>query len=268
MKRILFIILLFSHTICKAQLTDGMSGLLHMPNAVFQKDGTFMIGGNYLNYRKVPFITEKHIYNTFNYFINITFLNRLEISYICTLNQGIPNHPYWPESTWGKFKNQDRHFAAKLLITKENQWSEYMPAIAIGVSDPTTGEEGVDFTNMSTKGYSNGYFNRWYIAISKHFEIPIGKLGIHTAYLYNNRTDYPLNGPAFGINFRPNFHKNLNIIAEYDAKTINLGATYALWADHFNFLFELQEGKYISAGLVYKVNLKGGNRWKSKILEY
>ena len=63
-------------------------------------------------------------------------------------------------------------------------------------------------------------------------------------------------------------YRNLNIIAEYDAKTINIGATYALWADHFNFLFELQKGKYISCGLVYKVNLKGGNYWKNKFLDY
>ena len=130
-----------------------------------------------------------------------------------------------------------------------------MPAIAIGVSDPTTGG-GTDYSDMAVSGSGNGFFNRWYAAITKHFDVKVGELGIHAAYLYNERTDYPLNGPAFGINFRPHIHKNLNIIAEYDAKTINVGATYSLWADHFNFIFELQEGKYISAGLVYKVNLK------------
>ena len=71
-----------------------------------------------------------------------------------------------------------------------------------------------------------------------------------------------------GVNFRPDFHKNLNLIIEHDTKTLNVGAIYALWADHFNFLVELQDGKYISAGLVYKVNLKGGNRWNSKLLDY
>ena len=29
-----------------AQLTDGMTGLLHMPNAEMQRDATFMMGGN------------------------------------------------------------------------------------------------------------------------------------------------------------------------------------------------------------------------------
>lgn len=253
----------------KAQYTDGMSGLLHMPNAEMHKHGTVMIGGNYLHYKQVPFIyASNYHYNTFNYFINITVFPWLEISYICTLNKGIPNHPYWPQSTWGKFRNQDRHFAGKIRLVKEGTFCEFMPSIVIGVSDPTTGQNDKDFSNVSVNSTGNGYFNCWYIALSKHFNVKYGELGLHCSYLYNERKDNPLNGPALGLNFRPNFHKNLNIIAEYDAKTINIGATYALWADHFNFLFELQEGKYISAGLVYKVNLKGGNRWNSKILDY
>lgn len=251
-----------------AQLTDGITGLLHMPNAEVQKDGTFMIGGNYLNYRNVPFINYGwYKYNTYNYFLNITLFKRLEISYICTLNKGIPHSSYWPSQTWGKFRNQDRHFAAKLQLIKENQISEYMPSIAIGVSDPTTGEGSHDYSDFGVTGSGNGYFNVWYIAASKHFNTKYAEYGIHIAYLYNKRTDNPLNGPAIGFNFRPNLHKNLNLIVEYDAKTINMGATYSLWADHFNFLFELQKGKYISAGLVYKVNLKGGNKWKSNIWE-
>ena len=60
---------------------------------------------------------------------------------------------------------------------------------------------------------------------------------------------------------------NLNLIAEYDAKTINVGTIYSLWAEHLNFIFELQKLKYISVGFVYKVNLLGGNKWHSKILE-
>ena len=86
--------------------------------------------------------------------------------------------------------------------------------------------------------------------------------------LINKRTDYHLNGPAFGVNFRPAIHRNLNLIVEYDAKTVNVGATYALWADHFNLMVEFQEGKYLSAGLVYKVNLLGNNRWNAKVFDF
>lgn len=269
MKRFIIIFLLclgLSITKSNAQFTNGVTGLLHMPNAEMQKDGTAVIGGNLLNKNNLP-NKSWWGHDTFNYFINITFFRRIEIAYVCTLVKG-KNNGYWPPSTWGKFTNQDRYFAAKFQLIKEGEWWKYMPSFVIGVNDPATGaqEDGFYYDTVDSDG--NGYFNRWYIALSKHFNIPWGELGFHATYLYNKRIDYPLNGPAFGFNFRPNFHKNLNLIAEYDAKTINIGATYALWADHFNFLLELQEGKYISAGLVYKVNLKGSNKWNSKILDY
>ena len=268
MKKII-LICLWGLVICTnktySQWTDGTTGLLHMPNAVMQEDGTFMVGGNFLNKHNLP-NNNWWGYDTYNYFINITILDRIEIAYICTLVQGKKNGFHWPEFTYGKFVNQDRHFSARLQIVKEGEWWKHLPSIALGINDPTTGGSH-DYTESAVTGSGNGYFNRYYIAATKHINTSIGEIGIHAAYLYNRRTDYPLNGPAFGINFRPNIHKNLNIIAEYDAKTINVGATYSIWADHFNFLFEVQEGKYISAGLVYKVNLKGGNKWNSKVWE-
>ena len=263
---ILFVCLEFGIGKAYGQVTDGMTGLLHMPNAEMQRDGTFMLGGNYLDWKKVPFIRSGYSYNTFNYYVNTTFFKRLEVAYICTLMQGVSSGG-WPERTWGKYCNQDRHFAAKFLLVEEGEWWKHMPAIAVGVSDPTTGTGG-DYLDMGVDGGGNGYFNRWYVAATKHFHLPYGELGAHVAYLYNQRTDYHLNGPAIGVNFRPAIHRNLNLIVEYDAKTVNVGATYALWADHFNLMVELQEGKYLSAGLVYKVNLLGNNRWNAKLFDY
>lgn len=265
---IILIGLLLVCNISKAQLTDGMTGLLHMANAEVQNDGVFMIGGNFLHKKNLP-NNKWWGYDSYNYFINITIFNRIEISYICTLVQGKPNGYHWPEFSYGKFVNQDRHFASKIQLVKEGEWWEHMPAIAVGVSDPTTGG-GTDYLDMAVKGgIMNGFFNRYFTAVTKHFDIKgIGELGIHATYLYNQRTDYPLNGIGWGINFRPDLHRNLNLIVEHDTKTLNVGALYSLWADHFNVLFELQDCKYISAGLVYKVNLKGGNRWKSKLFDY
>ena len=271
MKRFIITLLLcfgIGMTKIYAQFTDGMTGLLHMVNAEVQKDATFMVGGNMLHKHNIPspqwWTTKTGKYNTYNYYLNITLFDRIEVAYICTLIKG---RPEWPWYTWGKFVNQDRHFAGKIQLTKEGEWWKHMPAIAIGVSDPSTGAQSDGYYYGGVEGSGNGFFNRWFAAISKHFQIPYGELGVHATYLYNKRTDYPLNGLGWGVNFRPDFHKNLNLIAEYDAKTINIGAIYALWADHFNFLVELQDGKYISAGLVYKVKLKGGNRWNSKLFD-
>lgn len=267
-KYLLSLILFYLPLMGKAQLTNGVTGLLHMPNAEMQKDGTVIIGGNFLNKHNLPNNTWWG-YDTYNYFINITFLERVEISYICTLVQGKADTGYhWPEYTFGKYVNQDRHFAGRIQLLKEGEWWKYMPSIIVGVNDPTTGGL-TDYTDFAVSGKWNGYFNRWYAAATKHIHIKnAGELGIHATYLYNKRTDYPLNGLGWGINFRPDFHKNLNVIIEHDTKTLNVGAIYSLWADHFNFLFELQDGKYVSCGLVYKVNLKGNNRWKSGIFDY
>lgn len=255
-----WICLLFGVLTCKAQLTNGVTGLLHMPSADMQRDGTLMIGGNFLNRHNLP-NNYWWGYDSYNYFLNVTFLKRLEIAYVCTLFKGKKENSYWPEITWGKFVNQDRHFAARLQVLREGEWWKHMPALVLGVNDPTTGSGG-DYTNMAVEGNGNGYFNRMYLAMTKHFDVRVGELGVHAAWLYNRRTDYPLNGPAVGVNFKPAFHKELNLIAEYDSKTVNVGFTYSMWSDHFNLLFELQDGKYVSAGLVYKVNLIGGNRWK------
>lgn len=257
---VVWICLLLGALPCKAQLTYGVTGLLHMPSADMQRDGTLMIGGNFLDKHNLP-SQWWWGHDTFNYFVNVTFLDRLELAYVCTLVKGKPENSFWPEVTWGKFVNQDRHFAARFQVFKEGEWWKHMPAVVLGVSDPTTGSGG-DYINMAVEGTGNGYFNRMYLAMTKHFDVRVGELGVHAAWLYNRRTDYPLNGPAVGVNFKPAFHKELNLIAEYDSKTVNVGFTYSMWSDHFNLLFELQDGKYVSAGLVYKVNLIGGNRWK------
>lgn len=240
-------------------MTCGVTGLLHAPNAEMQEDATVLIGGNYMNKENLP---NKNIwyYNSYNYYLNITFLSRLELAYICTLVKGIPNTSYWPEQTWNKFVNQDRHAAARFLLMRENDFFAYMPAIVIGVNDPTTGTGG-DYTKPNVEGSGNGHFNKWYIAASKHINTKWGEFGGHIGYVYNKRKPYPLNGPTLGINFRPDAIKGLNAIIEYDSKTVNIGAIYN-WKNHFNLLFELQNFKYISAGLCLQLNLKNTKKIK------
>ena len=82
-KKLLFICLfLFSSLLLSAQLTLGTSGLLNSPSADMQPDKTVMIGGNFLNDHITP---GGFPYDTYNYFLNITFLPFLEVAYTCTL---------------------------------------------------------------------------------------------------------------------------------------------------------------------------------------
>ena len=268
MKRYLLVFFIITNSIiCYAQYVYGTTGLLHMPTADMQKDKTFLLGASYLDKQATP---NSWPYNTYNYYINITFFTWLEISYTCTLNKGI-NNGYWPEQTWGKFCNQDRQFSGRLRLWKEGWWKKWTPQIVLGANDPATNDklynpdkDGYGIT--PTAGRGNGHWNRYYIAATKHFDIKsIGNLGIHAAYVYNERLDYHLNGPCIGANFQFNLPaentwkkaiNGLNLMAEYDSRTINLGTSYSIWKDYINIIAEMTECKHLSGGVFFKIHLK------------
>ena len=240
----------------KAQFTYGTTGLLHMPTADMQRDKTFMAGGGYLSNHATP---DRWTYDTWNYYINITFFPWLEVAYTCTI---------FDEMVYrGKYQlhmeNQDRNFSVRLRLWKEGWWKSWTPQIVVGVNDFTTGSGG-DYTDFGVDGDGNGYFNRYYIAAAKHLDW-YGKWGIHAAYLYNKRGKDKLNGPTFGVDYQfalpgeklwQKAVNGLNLMAEYDSKFVNVGARYTLWKDHINVVGELRECRYPSVGVYFKVHLK------------
>lgn len=256
MRRFVVLIVLFLLSVCavKAQYTYGTTGLLHMPTADMQRDKTFMAGGGYLNSQATP---SRWNYNTWNYYINITFFPWLEVAYTCTI------FDEWARGGKVYMKNQDRSFHGRLRLWKEGWWKEWTPQIVVGVNDFTTGS-GQDYINMDIEGNGNGFFNRYYVAATKHISWH-GEWGIHAAYVYNKRYKDKLNGPAFGVNYQfvlagENFFQKaingLNLMGEYDSKCVNIGATYSIWKDHINIIGELYDCKYPSVGVFFKVHLK------------
>ena len=272
-------------TVLKGQALYGTSGLLHMPTADMQKDKTVMLGGNVLD--KHPLSTywnNKNYTYTYNYYINVTIFPWLEVAYTCTLVKGVKGN-YWPEQTWGKFRNQDRNFSGRLRLWKEGWWKEWTPQIVIGAND-VIGDSwnGGSLSKPSELNYGNGFLNRYYLAITKHFYFEnVGTLGAHLSWIYSNRFDNKLNDPAMGANFR--FHlkdsdswvhkaiNGVNLMAEMvpgytDVKEdltfdpdgakyqVNLGMEYSFWKDYINAVVELNRCKYFSGGLVFKIHLK------------
>ena len=173
----------------------------------------------------------------------------LEVAYTCTLfkAEALGLKPYG----YSGFTNQDRYFSFRLRALKEGQFWKYMPAVVLGASDPFTSSGGGKIG--STEG--NGYFNRFYIAASKHIAIGKEEIGIHLSYLYNQRKEYKLNGIAAGISYNPAFAPDLRVIAEYDSKDVALGATYLLFK-HLHMQVELQRLKYFSGGICFQFRLK------------
>lgn len=259
----LIFIFFYPKTAC-GQYIYGTTGLLQMPTAEMQKDKTFMFGGSVISPQIIPSKEWWGNYYTINYYLNITIFPWLEVGYDCVLVKAKPNVYHWAPSTYGKFVNQDRSFHCRLRIWKEGWWKEWTPQIVIGANDPATGswKGGA----VSDDERYNGFFCRYYIAVTKHLVFEgYGNLEIHAAYVYNRKDIHPLDGPAFGANFRfqllgdqflTKAVNNLNLMAEYDSYTINCGFEYSFWKDYINAVVELNRCRYFSAGLVFKVHLK------------
>lgn len=237
----------------RGQFTDCSTGLLQCPSAEMNESGSFMITNNLLNKHLIP---EAWGYNTFGYGIDITFLSRLEIGYVMTIIDGkrAPN----PNPI---LFNQDRHFCAKVLLLKENEFGlPWMPALALGTSDPLTGGNG------GTRDYldgsdiiNNNYFNRYYVMASKHFNSRLGAIGGHLGYQHSRIQTFK--GVCAAVDWMPVWLQkegivSTKLVAEYASHTFNIGAILSFWHNHFDAMIELQAMKWISAGIRYKLVLK------------
>ena len=252
-------VLLMTVFTCRAQFADCSTGLLQMPTADMQDDGTFMITNNYLNQHSIS--PQGWGYDTFQYGIYVSFWKRIEVGYICTIF-----NDYWKgrqtrEGVW--MINQDRHFVGRVCLLREGEFGlKWLPAMVVGVSDPTTGSTGYEYTTADVSGAGNGYFNRNYVVLTKHFSTPWGRLGAHVGYQYNHRLDYPINGPCAGVNWSPIWLQHhgildgVNLIAEYDSRTVNMGFIASIWENRFEAMLELQNFRWINFGLRYKLRLK------------
>lgn len=234
-----------------AQFLDSTTGLLQMPTAVMNREGTFMITTNYLNQHTLS--PRNWNYNTFGYGFSVALWDRVEVAYVCVLMRGTTYYEAQPDVPV-HWVNQDRHFSAKLLLAREGDFGlDWMPAVAIGFSDPSSQTKGV---YSSTRAY----FNRYYLVATKHFNTAWGELGAHLGYQIGFRKDYPINAPCAGIDWKPTWIQSnwlsLDLIAEYDSRTFNIGFVASLWDDHIEAMFDLQALKWVSFGLRFKVHLK------------
>lgn len=262
-----------------AQALRGTTGLLHAPTAEMQRDKTFMFGGNVLALTPLHYISSPEVNKTFNYYINITFFPWLEVGYTCTLNHADHGSTYFPPQSWGKYTNQDRSFYARIRLWKEGWWKAWTPQMVLGLDDPAShtnhGGGGITLTDNTM---ADNHFTRYYLAFTKHIEFKgVGTLGAHVAWVMNYGYGSHSNGgdriyneerfnrPSVGMSFQVQtlgegfWHRvldGLEPMVEYDARTVNVGGQYHIWKDYINLVAELNDGKYFSGGIYFKVHLK------------
>lgn len=270
-----------------AQSHYGTTGLMNMPTGEMQRDKTFMFGGNFLSkYTTVP----RWWYDTWNYYINVTFFPWMEVGYMCALHKAVPTDygnrsGYWVPSTYYKFVNQDRSFHFRLRLWKEGWWRSWTPQVVLGSNDAIgDSSNGGSLTHQAEQSYGNGFWTRYYLAMTKHLVYENwGKVGVHVAWIYSRRFDNKLNNPAIGIDFQPtlkdddwvvrNILNRLKLMTEvvpgytsvkpdltFDEDQsmyqLNCGLYVSLWRDYMNVTVELDKGRFFSAGVQFKVHLK------------
>lgn len=262
-----FFVILFatiaSSFIANAQFVDGTSGLLTAPSAEFDDDATIRVSGNFLNKN---YTANTWDYHTMGYAVSVSLFGRLEIAYSCTIfnDNWKPGHIVADPNKEDEYDivNQDRHFVARLALTKEGEWGlEWLPALAIGTSDPITGSGG-DYIDDNISETGNGYFNRYYFVAKKTFDTQYGNLAGHAGYQYSRRKDGMPTGFIMALTWEPlwlnqknSFLSSSRVIAEYDARYFNLGIKAAVWNDKLEFMAMLLGMQYPMFGARFKFSI-------------
>lgn len=245
-----------------AQFVDCTRGLLTMPSAEMYQECTFTITNNFLNKHFLP--TKGWNYNTFGYGVSITIFSRLEVAYAMTIFNGAwrPEDPSTLTYRERIMRNQDRHFAARVQVLREGDFAAWVPSVVLGISDPVTGSGTYEYIG-SDVSKNNGYFNRAYIAVTKHFNTAWGDVGAHAAFQYTKRTDFSATGPCAAVTWEPVwlnregwFMNSFRATLEYDAKSLNIGVNASIWEDRFEAMAMLYGFRWPMFGLRYKLVLK------------
>jgi len=240
MKKLLVIILLLYTGCCSfAQPTAGTTGLLNCPTAEMPLDGTFTAGANYLPDNVTH--QSKFNYDTFNYYVGMAFLPFMELSFRMILFND-PNNDL--------LKNQDRSLALRVRVLKERK---LLPSVVIGGNDIYT-----------TSGSGNQYFRSLYIACTKTFSIDGYLTGISIGYAPGNLSNTNFSGLFGGISFSPAFFRSLRIIADYDTKYLDAGASLLLFR-HFYLYGFASDLKQFAGGIAFKL-YPGGTRTEPSFL--
>lgn len=206
-----------------AQSLMGTTGLVTIPTARMQKDGTLSMGVSYFDRKHMEYFEGTE--NIGMAYINLTLLPFLEL--VMRVNRPVPYHSVY---------TVDRTPMLRLRILKERT---YLPAVVVGIHD---------FASSQTWGWV--YFNATYIVLSKK----INEFDFHFGYAPKimEAHYYQLNGPFGGVAYIPN--KAVSLFAEYNTKTINAGVQLQFFK-HFGLSLATINFDSFATGVNFKIFL-------------
>lgn len=245
MKRhiIIYIALLLVSIRMTAQQHVGMAGMIHVPTADFDSVGVARVGAQYVPKEMIPdrITCDGEKFNSLTNYLSITPFHWIEIGYGYTLWKFHRNKDVTQPTG---FYAKDRYFSVAIRPLREGR---YWPSVAIG---------GNDVWGSSDNGESGSkYYQNFYLALSKHFEVKRQRIGVHVTYRkwkrdYNHKWD----GVVGGVTYNPSFYRPLRVIAEWDGSGVNTGLDCRL----FKYVLvqtALVHGKYFTGGLSLYIDL-------------
>lgn len=186
---------LFAETVMSQSLM-GTTGLVTIPTARMQQDGTLSFGVSYFDKKHQQFFEGTRDIGMA--YVNITLLPFLEL--VMRLNNPMPSDVF----------SVDRTPMVRLRVLKERK---YLPALLIGVHDVA-----------STESWGTVHYNATYLVLSKQ----LSAFDFHFGYAPEimKAKYYQLSGVFGGVAYSP--HKAINLFAEYDTRTVNAGVQFLL----------------------------------------
>ena len=217
---------LFPFSLIHSQTLEGTTGLFFIPTAEMQKDGTVLIGANFVNKELVSFSGYER--NAFTPYFSFTFLPFVEMSGKITrlINSNV--------STQGI---GDRTISLRIRFISEG---DYFPSILVGLHDLACVYGG-------TEAIHN---NALYLVGTKNFRLEsnfLTNISIHTGYgldIIQART-HNFVGIFGGIDLK--LFNVLELMAEYDGNRPNGGFRLKLF-NHISILCGYLNYKYFSGG--------------------
>ena len=240
MRAVIIFIAFLNFTGASAQSLMGTSGWLDIPTADMQEDGTFILGGSYINKNYIEAYGGGD-YDAATYYFNLSFLPFMEVNFG---NTRLLNYDKGKSTV-------DRRFSIRIRAFRERT---YLPAIVVGVHDV--------FTSVSKEAQTNQYFSSMYIVATKYIPVKKSAFGITLGYGFDVFRNNQYLGFFGGVSFSPSFLRQMKIIAEYEGNSFNLGGNILFFRHLFVYTM-LQDFKYFSGGIAYRVYLL--NKVKSKI---
>ncbi len=214
----------YSHTL------TGLTGLMNVPSAVMQKDGSLFFGVSYLNHHHTKVFHAEYNRDVLAYYANLTFLPFVEMAF---RNSGPLNVP-------GKAFQVDRMFSARIQLLKEYK---HIPSFVFGAHD-----------FLSTSRRKKPFFGAIYTVATKHFNIVKNNLGLTVGYGFDYFKHNQFEGLFGGLTFTPSFLPQIKLMVEHDSKVINIGSEFILF-NRLELLGVLQDWKNFSGNLAFKILL-------------